>query len=1329
MFASRGARLSKESSIAAAPTKVALRSAPAQVWDGEEAEASSAQSEPSSGPMSARSTGLSADEREPATETRAGRSLARECDARASSSKDRRTAVSPFRSLPDLHPHEVELRVAVKDLSREVAPEKFRSRTKGVGGFVFGLLVFPQGTKSAPEHARKNRPAREGEKNGEQQEEEKSVAVVAVREKKETRWISAFVEARPTEDYPPHWYFEDVQFLVSLINFEDLKKSIVKHDKHTFSPVESSDGKAIDRGWHDFVHCDEATLRNNGFVDPKDDTVCFRASVYLAGGAMKVSPKTKSRYMSLSKIELSGPYEKVPNFLSSLVQLWYHIGHFRGVVYGAGGGTCALPAGGGQKRVSCVLGALREVFVRLQAKSPPASCSALCAAFGRRMWSRICEAEPDAFCWEVFHALEAELAANPDGSKTEEVRASAKKEVKAGKAGRGGMAKVDGPVQDQKVLWETVRELFEFEVEWVAQSIEGGDFSDSSVFQGPVFTFVVRGFSTLEATLDHYFSPKIIEDGSGVRVRTTRRFRRLPHVLQWYLKRGDYDCCTGLCGLTDTFLGFPRQIDMSRYCEGSGVYNLYGVMVESDEHYWSYIRPEMEGDQGQWYRFDDRETSTCAMSNATAIDASFGGEEWLCVNYLYGPSAVLTRPKESRACLLVYLKESAMDVLLHEPRLPKISRDYHQSTGMQRDGPTRAVEAEAAAAAAQALLEEVEAQAMKEEKKRKQKQKKKQKEKERRSQARSEETLCDGQGEEPKSDGKTSPVECMSDDDMPLPLPSKSQQEVLAALGKRRNGSGVAWRDSSPDVESKGFEENHRAKVTRRQKGSAKVEEKIPVEVCSPAQSTSATRPQTPSQRTADTMREASAERQRAHRASCSSPVRDPPPDSRGFTDKRQETPLRESDVASSQRECPTPTEGGSSGSSGSRAANNNGGGCLEEASTPTGSVHVSRGSATLPTERQEVSSPSKPARQPKVAVFPEQLVSQDDSGALGEYAQFVCKICNLVVRSPLVLPCAHMFCSICFNQWVQQKRPNVMCPTCKQAVLRQEVVHFEGRSSAGALALLHRLYSGMKVRCVYHPELSGTKPQMAEVERARVAGLSCSWRGSMHDYASHLGVCKVHASVLTTMDAPGLGTAVSSTQCDDIRPPPVSPSQPAPGGGGPRTAVRLPSSAPSAAHPSRSEQSWTHITGAFQALAPWHSQEAGALCVKQGAALWVTSTDESGEWAYARLLQVSLGSHVGAGEGPPPAWVPRALLQRAVYPACSVFDAQGQAQGLSLNLGDFVHVYHREASGWTYGARLERRPQTSAATADGSSSQRPQRTEEIGWFPEACITEPLPVA
>lgn len=31
------------------------------------------------------------------------------------------------------------------------------------------------------------------------------------------------------------------------------------------------------------------------------------------------------------------------------------------------------------------------------------------------------------------------------------------------------------------------------------------------------------------------------------------------------------------------------------------------------------------GDRGQWYRFDERESS-CAVSNATAVDSSFGGE-------------------------------------------------------------------------------------------------------------------------------------------------------------------------------------------------------------------------------------------------------------------------------------------------------------------------------------------------------------------------------------------------------------------------------------------------------------------------------------------------------------------------------------------------------------------------------------------------------------------------------------------------------------------------------------------------------------------------------
>ncbi|CAK0892572.1 unnamed protein product, partial [Prorocentrum cordatum] len=170
--------------------------------------------------------------------------------------------------------------------------------------------------------------------------------------------------------------------------------------------------------------------------------------------------------------------------------------------------------------------------------------------------------------------------------------------------------------------------------------------------------------------------------------------------------------------------------------------------------------------------------------------------------------------------------------------------------------------------------------------------------------------------------------------------------------------------------------------------------------------------------------------------------------------------------------------------------------------------------------------SPSSSSRAPAgggdgVVVFPEQLVTQK-VGDLGEYAQFVCKICNLVVRSPLMLPCAHMFCSTCFNQWVQQKRPNVSCPTCEQAVRSQEVVRFEGTNGrGGALALLHRLYSGMKVKCAYNPELLESKPLTSEAARAKASGLRCDWRGAMHDYATHLKVCKVHAEVAAAAAAP----------------------------------------------------------------------------------------------------------------------------------------------------------------------------------------------------------------
>eukprot|EP00439_Symbiodinium_sp_Y106_P034128 s7598_g4.t1 len=229
-----------------------------------------------------------------------------------------------------------------------------------------------------------------------------------------------------------------------------------------------------------------------------------------------------------------------------------------------------------------------------------------------------------------------------------------------------------------------------------------------------------------------------LSPGAEVVLRMNATAKAKPSVLQWYLKRGDYDCCTGLSGLTETFLRFPRQIDMGKYAEGGAVYHLYAIMVECDDHYLSYIRPEMEGDRGQWYRFDDREagSAVCGVSNATAVDASFGGEEWLCVNYLYGPSAVLKRPRESRASMLLYLKDSELQQLLREPKLPKLCPELQMPLQRGEHLQAGSVELEAAAAAEAELLNDLHVEQLKEVKKKKAKQKKKQKEKERKHQVR-----------------------------------------------------------------------------------------------------------------------------------------------------------------------------------------------------------------------------------------------------------------------------------------------------------------------------------------------------------------------------------------------------------------------------------------------------------------------------------------------------------------------------------------------------------------------------------------------------------------
>ncbi|CAD7959963.1 unnamed protein product, partial [Amoebophrya sp. A25] len=470
---------------------------------------------------------------------------------------------SRFKTLPPLHPHEVELRVPVTELSRPIAPEKFRSKISAVGGFVFGLLIFPRGTKSGRQ---------EGGKAGAGRQDPPPP------EKGETRWISAFVEARPSEDYPPNWFFQDVQFLVSLINHTNISNSIVKHDKHTFSPTESSDGKAIDRGWHDFVSCDEGTLRNGGFVDPRDDTVCFRASVYLAGGPMKVNRggavcvRPRPLYGELQKWnDLSN--SMLPTFVNSLTQIWFHLGAFRSIFYQAERAVVEQVAAMHHKQMTksgaitdrelpesayvdergnnSVLLCFREIFGRLQSRQGLASAARVSNVVNlpKRDLEHYVKGLYEMMLMEVDGAGSSSSSSQPTGP--------------------NGRRRVPPATVGSVIHRELQR--FMMDVEWSETPICGQDKTKSQIrHQTPIFPLLIRGFSNLEQCLDHYFSAKVLDDGDGSRVQAKRSIKYLPPVLFWSLKRGQQNP-------TSSF-EFPRKLNMTRYMEP-------GSISEADAEY------------------------------------------------------------------------------------------------------------------------------------------------------------------------------------------------------------------------------------------------------------------------------------------------------------------------------------------------------------------------------------------------------------------------------------------------------------------------------------------------------------------------------------------------------------------------------------------------------------------------------------------------------------------------------------------------------------------------------------------------------------------------
>lgn len=106
----------------------------------------------------------------------------------------------------------------------------------------------------------------------------------------------------------------------------------------------------------------------------------------------------------------------------------------------------------------------------------------------------------------------------------------------------------------------------------------------------------------------------------------------LPPILQFHLKRFEYDWNTDTTTKLNNRFTFPESLDLASICidtddcDPRAVYELQSVIVHMGEygigHYYAYVRPDIEKDE--WYRFNDHNVDKVTFEDVV-MDA-FGGK-------------------------------------------------------------------------------------------------------------------------------------------------------------------------------------------------------------------------------------------------------------------------------------------------------------------------------------------------------------------------------------------------------------------------------------------------------------------------------------------------------------------------------------------------------------------------------------------------------------------------------------------------------------------------------------------------------------------------------
>ncbi|KAK9170833.1 Ubiquitin carboxyl-terminal hydrolase family protein [Cryptosporidium meleagridis] len=319
------------------------------------------------------------------------------------------------------------------------------------------------------------------------------------------------------------------------------------------------------------------------------------------------------------------------------------------------GGNCsASDAGNDQTKISS---ALQTLFYELQTCSEPVNCRELMRSFG---WDA-----SDAFTQHDAQELNRLLCDRLE----EEMKNTS----------------VDGSI---KALFEGEYENYIECLDVDCTSRRRENFYDIQVD--------VEGVKSLEESLQRFVEEEILDgenlyeaEGFGKqRAKKGVRFQRFPPVVQFHLKRFQFNIQSmDMVKLNDYFT-FPEKLDLSSFVnhnkgetdtgnavQGNEKYILHTVVIHQGDvhsgHYYAYIRPKPDSD---WFRFDDEKVTL--VSSSTAIEDNFGGHEYEVWDYLGNPgSDIPKRSKTHSAYILVYVREDQAQDLLSEPIPQEVNPD------------------------------------------------------------------------------------------------------------------------------------------------------------------------------------------------------------------------------------------------------------------------------------------------------------------------------------------------------------------------------------------------------------------------------------------------------------------------------------------------------------------------------------------------------------------------------------------------------------------------------------------------------------------------------